>query len=232
MAKHFIRMPVLAEEKAKTKMELYEVAGFPGILGCLDCTHIPIIAPADDEYSYVNRKGFHSINVQAICNANMEFTNVTARWPGGNHDSYILKNSSVGQHFDADGFGEGWLLGDSGYGLKKWLMTPFSNPSTLPEKKYNSSQKRTRCLIECAFGVLKSRWRILDHTGGRLCYTPAKAARITIACCVLHNICRRNGTPMPVDLPNIAQLVDFSETFDGPSSQTGEVRSNIVRSFM
>ena len=158
---------------------------------------------------------------------------MTARWPGGNHDSYILNNSSVGQHFNADGFGVGWLLGDSGYGLKKWLMTPFSNPTTLPEKKFNSSQKRTRCLIECAFGVLKSRWRILDHTGGRLCYTPAKAARITLACCVLHNICRRNATPMPVGLPDIAPLVDTSETFDGASSQTGEeVRSNIVRSFM
>ena len=50
--------------------------------------------------------------------------------------------------------------------------------------------------MEQAFGVLKSRWRILDHTGGSLCYSPVKVAKITLACCVLHNICPRHGTPI------------------------------------
>ena len=36
----------------------------------------------------------------------------------------------------------------------------------------------------------------MDHTGGSLCYSPAKAAKITVTCCVLHNICRRHGTPI------------------------------------
>ena len=44
-----------------------------------------------------------------------------------------------------------------------------------------------------SFGDLKQRWRILDYSGGRLCYQPEKAARITLACFILHNFCRCKG---------------------------------------
>jgi hypothetical protein len=37
---------------------------FPGVIGCIDGCHIPIIAPKDNSASYVNRKGFHSILLQ------------------------------------------------------------------------------------------------------------------------------------------------------------------------
>ena len=51
-------------------------------------------------------------------------------------------------------------------------MTPLSNPVSFPEQKYNIAHQKTRSIIERAFGILKSRWRILDHTGGWLCYAP------------------------------------------------------------
>ena len=34
------------------------------------------------EHCYVNRKGWHSINVQLICTSDYKITNVVARWPG------------------------------------------------------------------------------------------------------------------------------------------------------
>lgn len=48
-----------------------EIAGFPGIIGAVDGTHIAIVAPSNQneqykEYTYVNRKGFHSLNVQLV----------------------------------------------------------------------------------------------------------------------------------------------------------------------
>ncbi|XP_062849576.1 putative nuclease HARBI1 [Trichomycterus rosablanca] len=48
------------------KEEFHRIAGFPRVIGCMDGTHIPIKAPAENEEDYVNRKSFHSINIQII----------------------------------------------------------------------------------------------------------------------------------------------------------------------
>ncbi len=45
-------------------LEFSEFAGFRGIIGAIDGCHIKIARPWVDEKIYVNRKNFHSINVQ------------------------------------------------------------------------------------------------------------------------------------------------------------------------
>ena len=55
------------QQKEAINNRFYEMAHFPGVIGCIDCTHIQIQAPHLDENFYVNRKRYHSINVQAIC---------------------------------------------------------------------------------------------------------------------------------------------------------------------
>lgn len=52
-----------------TKADFFDIAGFPNVLGAVDGTHIRIKRPHTDEASYVNRKRFHSLNVQAVCDA-------------------------------------------------------------------------------------------------------------------------------------------------------------------
>lgn len=41
----------------------------PGIVGCIDCTHVAIVPPKQQdplapEHIFINRKQYHSINVQ------------------------------------------------------------------------------------------------------------------------------------------------------------------------
>lgn len=62
----FLKWPT-QEEIKKSKENFYLRGGFPGVFGCIDGTHVRIQAPSDNEPTYVNRKGWHSINVQAIC---------------------------------------------------------------------------------------------------------------------------------------------------------------------
>ena len=64
----FIKWPTTAAEVNANKNGFYRKRRFPGVIGCVDGTHSRIIAPHDNEADYVNRKGFHSINVQALCN--------------------------------------------------------------------------------------------------------------------------------------------------------------------
>ncbi|KAK3107873.1 hypothetical protein FSP39_024105 [Pinctada imbricata] len=49
---------------------------FPKVLGCVDGTFIKIKPPKENEQDYVNRKGFHSLNVQVsmtICSINRRY---------------------------------------------------------------------------------------------------------------------------------------------------------------
>ncbi|GFO44149.1 hypothetical protein PoB_007065400 [Plakobranchus ocellatus] len=75
------------------KQDFYEIAGFPRVIGCINCTHIRIIRPPGSAAEvYRNRKGYFSINVQAECDANLRISSLVARWPGSTHDAQIFDN--------------------------------------------------------------------------------------------------------------------------------------------
>ncbi|XP_053342479.1 putative nuclease HARBI1 isoform X1 [Clarias gariepinus] len=80
------------------KEEFYKIAAFPNVIGTVDCTHIRIQRPSGaHEGDYVNRKSFHSVNVQMICDADCLITNLEAKWPGSVHDSRIFRASRIYQ---------------------------------------------------------------------------------------------------------------------------------------
>lgn len=51
------------EERVEIQANFYLRNQFPGIVGAVDGTHIKIDKPIDDPESYINRKGFYSIQV-------------------------------------------------------------------------------------------------------------------------------------------------------------------------
>ena len=62
----FIKFPSTRKERDEVKRGLFRIGGFPCAIGCVDGTHVRTKAPFLNEPNYVNRKGFHCINVQAI----------------------------------------------------------------------------------------------------------------------------------------------------------------------
>lgn len=46
----------------------YEKFGIPGVIGCIDGTHVAIVRPNEHEERYVCRKKYHSLNVQVVRN--------------------------------------------------------------------------------------------------------------------------------------------------------------------
>ncbi|CAG4984954.1 unnamed protein product [Colias eurytheme] len=135
------------------------------VLGAIDCTHIRIQSPClliGEEFR--NRKGYFSLNIQGVCDADLRLMNVVARWPGSTHDATIFNNSILRAQCDAGQYDGRWLLGDSAYPNRSYLLTPLLNPSSEAEHRYNEAHIRTRNTIERTFGVWKRRFPVVALT--------------------------------------------------------------------
>ncbi|XP_066960858.1 putative nuclease HARBI1 [Macrobrachium rosenbergii] len=194
MIQRFVKFPTNPVEIQRIQADFSQIAGFPGVVGVIDGTHIKIVAPKDFEEVYINRKNFHSINVQVVFDANYLVRNIVAKWPGSVHDSRILRESGVWRGFEQNRVPAGcYLLGDSGYPCKRWLLTPYLRPEGQHQEAYNRAHKKTRSVVERGIGQLKRRFQVLH---GEIRVNPQKAAKIIMACGIMHNICKERNIPI------------------------------------
>ncbi|XP_024888320.1 putative nuclease HARBI1 isoform X2 [Temnothorax curvispinosus] len=187
--KQYINFSTQQRQRQNTN-RFYEVANFPRIIGCIDCTHIRIANPGGNNGEiFRNRKGWFSLNVQVVCGPQREILDIVVRHPGSAHDAVIFDRSSVRCRFEL-GYLDGILLGDSGYACRKYLLTPVLRPDNNAEIRYNNAHKKTRVIIEQLFGVWKRRFPCLYY-GLRTKLSTSVA--IICATAVLHNICIYHG---------------------------------------
>ncbi|XP_033759538.1 putative nuclease HARBI1 [Pecten maximus] len=154
MTDSFIRWPSI-QEMADESQEFERRNGFPNIIEAVDGTHIEIKAPTSHPQSYVNRKGYHSIQLQCVCRCNMAFSHVFTGYPGSFHDARLLKNSDLwGDRLTKCNMVH-HILGDGAY--KKWVLTPYCDNGHLDlhQKKYNHLHSSNRVIIERAFAILQ-----------------------------------------------------------------------------
>lgn len=145
-----------------------------------------------------------------------KFTNIVARWPGSTHDSHIFRTSQI--HEIHRILEDGILLGDSGYALKPYLMTPYNDPITGSQKAFNQAHRKARVIIEQTFGRWKRRFHLL-HSEIRM--QPEKVCQLVGACAILHNIAHAFNEPME----------DLEEADDQPAVQdySGPANGNLIR---
>ena len=110
-----------------------------------------------------------------------KFINLVARWPGSVHDSHIFWTSQIQEYLEH----HHTSLGDSGYAVKLYLTTPYSDPTTAKERVFNRSLRKTRVLIEQVFGRWKRRFHLL-HSEIRM--KPENVCLLIGACAILQNI--------------------------------------------
>ncbi|XP_069793215.1 uncharacterized protein [Narcine bancroftii] len=204
LMKRFIDLPSGA--RLQETINGFAEKDYPMCAGAIDGTHIPIIAPQEDATSYYNRKGWHSVILQAVVDHECRFTDVYVGWPGRTPDAKVLANSPLYRKAeDADGYLfphevsmnvdgveiPAHLVGDPAYPLRNWLMKGFTDHQDLNQQKskFNSRLSSALIVVENAFGRLKGRWRRLSK---RLHISTAFVSDVVIACCILHNICEIN----------------------------------------
>ena len=176
-----------------------EVWGFPQCFGAIDGSHIPILAPHGSATEYYNRKGQHSIVLQALVDHNYLFMNTYVGWPGSVHDARVLSNSEVFAKGESGTLAPSSvkqicgvhvpvvILGDPAYPLLTWLMKPYTGTGLSQEqRRFNYRLSRARIVVECAFGRLKGRWRsLLKRSDVRVDFM----STVVTSCCILHNVC-------------------------------------------
>ncbi|KAJ8910364.1 hypothetical protein NQ315_007475 [Exocentrus adspersus] len=156
-----------------------------------------------------NRKGYFSLNVQAVCDPDLKIVDVVVRWPGSTHDATIFEYSYIKTRMEQNDFNNGLLLGDSGYGVKSYILTPLLNPIiTAAEHRYNQSHIRTRNIIERMFGVWKRRFPVLS-LGLKLEIEVIQD--VIVATTVLHNIARAENEELPEDEIGIEDVGDIPQ---------------------
>ncbi|XP_025157309.1 putative nuclease HARBI1 [Harpegnathos saltator] len=172
----------------------------------------------------------------------MKLLNINPRYPGARNDSYIWSTSPIRRamefHYNR-GERKTWLIGDAGYPLEPWLMTPLVDfPENTRQFHYTQQLCKARNVVERFFGVFKSVWRCLSYQRV-LMYRPAFAAKIVNACAVLHNIRIQHRLPVeeleaPIAADNgeyeNAGLIDNEDLHQrGPRALAQRIQRQIMR---
>ena len=106
-----------------------------------------------------------------------------ARWPESTHDSRIFENSDIAAKL-RDGVLDAFFWVTVATACRAYLLTPILKPKNAGEVRYNTAHRRTRCVIERCFGLLKRRFPCL-HLGLRTALPNTLV--IIVATAVLHN---------------------------------------------
>lgn len=84
------------ENLGSIEMAFRRKRNFPGVVGCINGTQIPVwVCQSDQREVYRNRKGIIALNVQMICGPDCEIYDVVTSWPGSTHDTNIFNQPVI-----------------------------------------------------------------------------------------------------------------------------------------
>lgn len=176
-----------------------ERCNFPNVIGAVDGKHVSIKAPPNSGSNFFNYKGFFSIVLQGVADSDLKFVAVEVGAYGKESDGGIFSRSQIKRVLStntvqlpvtapplpgSDIALPYFLIGDAAYPLQPYCMTPISSHLTYERRIFNYRHSRARRCIECAFGALAAKWRVLKTTIETRLET---AEMIVLASVALHN---------------------------------------------
>lgn len=181
----------------------YQKWNFPHTIGAIDGKHVACKAPPRSGSDYYNYKGFFSIILFAMVDAEYKFLWADVEGIGSCSDAQIYNQSELRQGLEEDNIA-GWprpdplpgdtqdvpyfIVGDDAFSLRTYLMKPYSSKNlTHEERIFNYRLSRARRVVENAFGILANRFQVLLTT---MQHHPDTVRLIVKACLLLHNLMR------------------------------------------
>ena len=90
LAPKYIKFPE-SDAEYLGAMATFQGKPIPNCIGAIDGNHIRILRPTECGTDFYNRKGYYSILLQGICDADGKFLSVNCGYPGSIHDAYMLR---------------------------------------------------------------------------------------------------------------------------------------------
>ncbi|XP_040067830.1 uncharacterized protein LOC120841069 [Ixodes scapularis] len=229
----FLKVPSSPAEWKAVAQGYQDLWQFPHCVGALDGKHVALVPPHETGAQFRNYKGFFSIVLMALVDADLNFIFVDVGRNGRMNDSGIwgackLKETLERQPSilpDAELLPRSRdsapyvIVGDEGFGLKPYLMRPYPAAELTTDKRlFNYRLSRARRTSENAFGVLVNRWQIYRSP---LRHDPKRATDIVLATVALHNFLRSKRITR--------QLYTPQDSLDVEDILTGNVRNGSWR---
>jgi hypothetical protein len=192
-------------EELQVTVHDYESQHLPGAGGSIDVVHVKWSnCPAGDYNKCKGKESFPSVAFECVTNNRRRVLGISPIQFGARSDKHIVRFDPTvelikkqwykdveWEYYTADGELKKekgiYFICDGGYLRWKSLICPYAGSEEIGQRGYfNTNLESIRKDVECTFGILKKRWRILDY--GLHYYNMKKCEMVFTVCCIMHNI--------------------------------------------
>ena len=194
----FCRRPTVAD--TQRLLAKAEARGFPGMLGSIDCMHwqwrnCPVAHAGQFTRGDIKHP---TVILEAVASYDRWIWHAFFGVAGSNNDINVLNQSPlfvdvlrgeapvVNFTVNGHGYNRGYYLADGIYPSWPVFMKGVTLPQSEKHRLFTAAQSAWRKDVECAFGVLKSRFNILAVPGRS--FSQRTLGLIMRACVILHNM--------------------------------------------
>ena len=205
--KLWIRPPE-TEEEISTAVKPYADAGVPGAIASVDGVHVRWDRCSQSNLiRHKGKEAYPSLGFQVSVLHTTWIISCTQAFAGSYNDKTITRYDEFVQKihnremysdrefvtFDATGHPTRhrglWLICDNGYHRWRVLQHPSKVPESEADTDWSSMLESLRKDVECTFGRLKGRFRILKY--GLRFHSKIGCENAMHTCCILHNMILR-----------------------------------------
>lgn len=178
---------------------------FPHCIGALDGKHCVLQNPIHGGSDYYNYKSDFSIVLMGIVDANYCFIYVNVGTQGRISDGGVFRNTKFYEKLQGNELGLPpdvalpyrqmemplVLVADDAFPMQNHIMKPYSGhqESRSVKRLFNYRLSRARRVVENAFGILSSVFRVLRKP---MLLEPERATTVIMTCVYLHNFLRKS----------------------------------------
>lgn len=201
----FLTTPSTEEEWLKVEAGFRQTWNCPHVIGAIDGKHIRIVCPPSSGTFFFNYKHYYSLVLMAIVNASYEFIYMDIGAEGKASDGGVWSRSAFHQDLYSEdnplnvptarpipGIAQDipfFLVGDDAFSMTTRLMKPYPQLNlNRTQKIFNYRLSRCRRVVENAFGILSTKFRIFRR---EMEMRPEGCELVVAACVCLHNMMRR-----------------------------------------